>query len=287
MAEGISYKVAGVWRSVSGIWYRTGGVWRDVQTVHYRVGGVWRLAYEKSIQVDIIADTANYNLSTDLQNNFGWNGTDVINVNCNIASGVQVYDTIGGASGYAFDTGTFPVGCTITITLADSTSYIVGNGGDGGNGVANGNGGNGQVGGNALRAQHAITVVNNGNIWGAGGGGGAGGGDSFTSSGGGDTGPTTTNRAGGGGGGGAGRNIGALGTGGTGGSAATLTTGGAGRLGDSGATGGSGGSPGNAGANGQDDVKPGGTGGLAGFYITGDNNVTWSVLGDRRGRLAT
>jgi hypothetical protein len=98
---------------------------------------------------------------------------------------------------------------------------------------------------------------------------------------------------GGGAGGGAGVNSGGAGAGGTGGngngsngSAGSASAGGAGGTGGNGANGngGNGGALGQAGLPGADTNA--GSGGAAGYYITGNTNVTWTVTGTLAGQTA-
>ena len=110
---------------------------------------------------------------------------------------------------------------------------------------------------------------------------------------GGGKGTTNYYYGGGGGGGGAGIVAGAAAAGGTGSSGAgatssagTSTAGGAGGLGGDAAhgTGGTGGALGTAGSAGADTNA--GAGGAAGYYITGNTNVTWTATGTLAGQTA-
>lgn len=165
----------------------------------------------------------------------------------------------------AFDTGAFPVGSSILLTV-EATATIAGHGGNGG-----GNGGNlnaggdpGEAGGPALNAQIPLTIDNFGTI-GGGGGGGSGGNDSVSNS---DS-PS--------GGGGAGRDPG---TGRTGSApyVGTLTTGGSKYNVDGGVTG-------DGGDLGQDGEAGHQAGGAAGPAANGNTNITWRTVGTRLGPL--
>lgn len=147
------------------------------------------------------------------------------------------------------DVGTWPSGVTILLRLS-STSRIQGHGGNGGLT------GDGEPGGTALYTRYALTVENNGKLWGGGGGGG---GSATPLSGGGGAGylpgvcPDDPPRDG------------------------TFDNGGGGLFG-----GGQGGGPGEAGGAG---VPDGGTtsGGSSGAAVDGVSYVTFAVTGDTRG----
>jgi len=200
------------------------------------------------------------------------------NWNVTIASGVVIGATTYPQNGFApppvilpaFDTGQFPAGSTLTIT---NNGKIVGAGGKGAEtcpDIA------ALPGGPALRAQTAVTLMNNGSIWGGGGGGGKGFGL---------------------GGGGAGSDPGYGGRyygfcfspwGANG----TLTTGGAGGTAapTGGGAGGVGGGPGQPGSAGDASTSggvttPGTPGAAAGAAAIGNSFITWAVVGDRRGPL--
>ena len=189
---------------------------------------------------------------------------------------------IGGgtaAAGPSLDTGTFPSGSTILLTL-EAGAYISGSGGNGGQGMSDAGAGMtaGTAGGPALRIATPTTIVNGGRIQGgAGGGGGAARGQA-----------SSVNRPGGSGGGGAGAPAGkggpALGVPpdpSTGGQPGTLLTAGTGGQSTTGTpVGGSGGAPGAAGSAGQSGLGgvAGAAGGAAGYalgYVTG---VPYSVV---------
>ncbi len=166
----------------------------------------------------------------------------------------------------ALDTGVFPPGSILQLI---NNGVIIGAGGKGGNGglckemlAAT----SGAAGGTGLRAQVALSVVNNAYLWGGGGGGGG-------------------YYQGGGGGGGAGIVAGAGGVGAVGnGASGTVSNGGAG-----GANGGNGGNAGLPGAGTSTGScwwpAPAGAGGAAGAAASGNSFITWVTVGDRRGPL--
>jgi hypothetical protein len=173
-----------------------------------------------------------------------------------------------------------------------NSGRIQGRGGDGANGPNCGSA-NGRPGGPALAVSVAVSLTNNGSIWGGGGGGGSGVYNDPSTSGSYDYGS-------GGGGGGAGVQPGSLGGGSDGasgpggqpGTAGSDTSGGQGGAGALSNPGGNGGGPGEWGANGGGNAGAGdgcsqgrlpGTGGAPGSAVTGANNVTWVSTGDVRG----
>lgn len=188
-------------------------------------------------------------------------------VNFTVLAGVTVGST--STASPAVDTGTFPAGVTVTLTIV-SGGRIEGHGGDGPTGpLARSSGAPGLPGGTALKVQTAVLLDDDGGeIWGGGGGGGAGAGQSALNPGG----------HGGGGAGsqpGSGLSPGTTEAGGPGLSAGGLTLGGAGGgPGLAGATGGSWGST----------LFVPGVGGAAGAAIDGVSYVTTvGSAGDRRG----
>jgi hypothetical protein len=191
-----------------------------------------------------------------------------------IASGVTI--SSNSSSTPALDTGTFPSGSSLTLI---NNGTIVGAGGAGGvityQFVCCDGDGNqyqapvsnpGAAGGTAFRAQVALSLTNNGSIWGGGGGGGA----------------VCGTLPGGGGAGlipGSGSPPAASGTLSSGG-AGTSQTYDDGNGGTFTCTSGSGGNAGQPGGNGT-----GGTGGAAGSAAAGNSLITWVTVGDRRGPL--
>ena len=175
------------------------------------------------------------------------------------------------------------------VTLINSGT-VLGEGGNGGTGGAwTGTAGSGSAGGDALTANVAVTVQNNGSLIGGGGGGGGSGGYRSNSG---------SNIAGGGGGGGAPDGSGGASGGGWGGSNA-----GSNATSNSGGSGGGSGSPwnmlggsgGNRGASGNagntssicDQYgcgSPGG-GGAAGYAVRGNSNITWTANGTKTGSI--
>lgn len=228
----------------------------------------------------IVVDTPNVNIRAILLAN-GWNGISIINVIFTIATSATVFSASTGVP--ALDTGVaLPVGSSLQII---NNGTIVGKGGAGGYP-------NGGAGGIALKAQWPITVTNNGLIGGGGGGGGSGGVGTNSSI-------AAVIEQDGGGGAGGGAGIGAGAASNISGLAAPINYGAAGKAGDyinggaggrSGGSlagsGGSGGSLGNAGQSGGSGYAvaagasiPGGVGGAAGAAVSGDANITWSLLG--------
>ena len=125
---------------------------------------------DAGFNITISSDQTNYNLSSDLQNNYGWNGTDPINVTLTINSSINVYSTSTATPAI---TAHLVSGSTLTI---NNSGNVVGRGGAGGtagspNGVAGG------AGGDAISLQNVTSTINNqsGAVIAGGGGGGGGG----------------------------------------------------------------------------------------------------------------
>jgi hypothetical protein len=248
-----------------------------------------------AITITLSSNQQNVNIFNLRGGSYVAGGSDItVNVN----SGVVIGASSTGV--YAMTISGFTSGDTIRL---NNSGRITGCGGRGGNGGYGGEppsvGQAGAVGGNALNITFPTTIFNSGNIWGGGGGGGGGGG--------------TFQRlkyspaygvGGGGGGGGAGNSVGGGGTGAGGSStgsnyngfSGTLTSGGAGgggyavdgyEIGSYGGAGGGNGANGVVGGTGQLSLKAsGGAGGLSGFYIVGNGNVTWGATGNRLGRVS-
>lgn len=250
-----------------------------------------------AIAITISADTTDYDAYANRTNSYIPGVSDLTyTINNDVKVGATSNSNIAFLVNSSFLS-------TDTITIVNN-GRITGAGGSGGRGSDQRTGGVGAVaggsGGTALSVARAVTVTNNGTIAGGGGGGGGGGGSYYGRDPGEDD-----NIAGGGGGGGAGSVAGAGGDGGIAGNqernyngragaAGTLTTGGAGGSTGGGGYGfptgygGAGGSPGvdgTAGVNGQRGSN-GGAGGAAGFYATGNSNITWSTVGTRLGQVS-
>ena len=265
--------------------------------------------YRGGVNVPDTRNTATIPVAERISTNNFYGAIRRLNIPLNITSptyNYEVYDEAVSGTGYVagisdvtvtVDPGVI-VGSTATNTYAmlvssafnpSDTVTIVNNGviqGRGGNGGAgklgSATGGTGGVGGNALYVNRPVTIENYGSI--AGGGGGGGGASGATP----DKGPTYS---GGGGGGGAGYNGGTGGGGPRPGSPGTSTAGGAGGTGtSSGLNGGPGGGRGANGAKGAAtggaNPAPGGPGGAAGYYITGNPFVTWEAAGIRQGSVS-
>ena len=268
-------------------------------------GSANRVAYTLTIS----ANTQNYDVYTNRGPSYVAGSSDItVQINPGVVVGSSSVPAYAMLVPSAFSP-------TDTITIVNNGS-ILGTGGSGGagglqtfppsDGQAN-PGSPGNAGGNALYVNRATTVTNNGTI--ASGGGGGGGGASvrvfYTVS---KQPPVFQGQNGGGGGGGAGNNGGAGGSGVNSGSAGTSSAGGAGGSGatsttpltsSTSGTGGNGGGLGSSGSSGgastispgpgtnvPNSPLPGGSGGAAGNYITGNSFVTWPANGTRLGGVA-
>lgn len=243
--------------------------------------------------INISSNTANFSLIAELSAR-GWSGIGAVSVRVNIAPGVVVYGTGGGAG---FSTGTLPSGSIVRIF---NNGIITGAGGHGGNA----GGTLPTVGGTGLVAASPIYIDNTGGVIAGGGGGGGGLGNST------DGGFVA---GGGGGGGGSGFGLGGIGSGGGGGGSAGGTGAGGTALG--GGAAGSGGIPGTGypgghtgyGGGGQwvagnsetTNGIGGGGGNWTGTYtvagqaganpgacVVGSGNINWLAVGTRYGSLS-
>jgi hypothetical protein len=211
--------------------------------------------------IGIGATTGTVNLRS-LANAAGYTGASDATYTFNVTGNISAINS----GGIAIDTGSWPAGFTISLTLNIASGlYVTGGGGDGGS-----NGGSGSSGGDAIYVRQNITIVNSGTIRGGGGGGGS---DAMVS-------PYKIGK--GGGGGGAPNGAGGIG------SEGSITTG---ADGADGYSGGAGGSPG--GGNGgtyatAGSASGGGTsGGAAGYAIRKNGKtVTYSGSGTLVGTSA-
>ena len=225
-----------------------------------------------------VTGTGPINLRT-LANNAGYNGAQDATVEFQIGNGVAIAGSAasGTVGGIAIDSGTWPGGFTITLTLhVLSGGTVRGGGGAGGvGGYTNFSqtGGAGFAGGDAVycRLPMAVTVDNGGTIQAGGGGGGGGGGGTSGSAG----------YGGGGGGGGFPNGVGGAGGSGTlvipGSAGAIGTTAGGGAGGGATSPGAHGGTGGGAAAIGiagaASSGASGGAGGSAGYAIRKNGNT--------------
>jgi len=222
----------------------------------------------------IAADVVDFSLKKALINK-GWDQVLPVIVTVTVNSGIKVGSSSTATA--AFNVESLPSGSTVKLI---NNGYIVGAGGVGGGDVTNG--GNG---GNALNLLSDITIINNETI---GGGGGGGGGTGLNQRG-------QPARASFGGGGGAGHIVGKGGVqqaqSGNYGTAniaksGQLLLGGSGGLAIGSTHGGSGGALGKNGFTAVNEFNsPVGTGGQAGYSITGVTYVTWITKGSILGPM--
>lgn len=229
--------------------------------------------------------TSTYNINTQATA-AGWDGTKRVRVVVN--PGVSVVSASTGTASMVA-TGAFP-----NALVIQNNGYIIGRGGDAGNGVigasqfgANGiPGGSGGIGLSITGTSSPVFMVNNGTIGGGGGGGGSGGAGYYYTSG-----PLGSGGGGGGAGFGAGGTATAPATAGTAGTLTANGTNGSGftvSLGYSGngGVGGGLGASGGAGATGYRSGSvhgsayyPGGSAGSGGWAVYGDNLITYVTTG--------
>lgn len=221
----------------------------------------------------IIAASGRDVVIRDLVNAFGYDGSSPVVVDVVVNAGVVIGST--STATHALDSGSFPLGSFIRLTIQAGAS-VVGKGGDGSGAFSQNPAPAALPGGPALRAQVVMEITNLGTIGGGGGGGGggtdgvgnsdapyggAGAGDMLGRSGrqayNNDSAPDTYDPA----------------------TNATLTTGGAGHN-DAGNSGGAGGNLGQAGAS-----AGGSNGGAAGAAVNGNSFITWISNGTRLGAI--
>lgn len=282
-------KNGGTWSGgADRVYINQSGTWQEAYEVWIKDAGIWKRTHLRRLSLTISTNQSSTYIIKDAATSAGWNGTDPIDVNLTINSGIVVSSS--NTSFSAMRTGSsWPAGSQINVY---NNGYIIGMGGKGadGGGVFAGypiSADPGSPGGTAFLAESAVSVYNYGTIAGGGGGGGAGqsvgiGNPSIFG------GYSNINGGSGGGGGRTGNTNSAGGTGNSG--AGTGTSGGNGTAGTfsaagSGSTinrdGGAGGNWGTAGSSGQDSV-----GGAAGKYAEGNSLITWSVVGTRLGGVS-
>lgn len=125
-------------------------------------------------KITLSSDTTNYSLASDLQNNYGWDGTSAIEVELTINSSVNVYSTSTSTPAILAN---LVAGSVLTV---NNSGNIIGRGGSGGSGAGasslSTNGGAGGAGGNAINLLNVTATINNlsGAVIAGGGGGGGG-----------------------------------------------------------------------------------------------------------------
>jgi hypothetical protein len=262
------------------------------------VGNFYNTYGRVPISIAISANTSNYDAYASRTGGYV---PGVSDLTYTINSDVVIGATSTSAIAFTINS-SFLATDTVTVVNNGRVTGAGGNGGAGAN-FAPGNttnGGAGGGGGTALSVARAATITNNGTVAGGGGGGGGGGGSYF-----GRNAKSDDNIAGGGGGGGAGSIAGSGASGGfaagqennyngRAGASGSLTAGGGGGATSGGGYGaptgygGAGGSPGVAGTAGVTGQRgtSGGAGGAAGFYATGNSNITWAATGTRLGQVS-
>ena len=237
-----------------------------------------------SATIDLTSGSA-VNLRT-VANANGYTGNSDATVTFRVPNGVTIRGLAGAPGGIGIDTGTWPSGYTIALTLVVQSGGVVdGGGGHGGAGGDYGVGAPGAAGGDAIYCRVAlsggITIDSGGTVRGGGGGGGGGGRSGASPA------PGEPGYAGGSGGGGGAPNGsgGAAGVGdqASGSAGSSGTTGGGGAGGTAYADGGAGGTfaaNGSSGQTGSSDAyasgSAGGAGGVGGYAVR-KNGFTVSV----------
>lgn len=280
--------------------YYRGGAYTTINNTNVPVNGDLRMSNFYGTRKHFVfnavisSDIFNYNLKSAAIA-AGWDQVLPLSATVTINSGVYVGSTSTGS--HAFDTGSnFTADSSLVLI---NNGFIVGRGGNGGQGGYQGKGTSrdwgypGGAGGPALIANASITIVNNGTIGGGGGGGGGGpatvyaaisgpGGGGGRGSYGGSGGPHGAHTYGGaiaGNDGGAGTKL-AAGAGGARACSGSNCNGAAGNGGDLGKPGASGQSIGSGSY-----WAGGGAGGAAGAAVNGNSKITWTVQGTILGSI--
>lgn len=266
------------WKEVNRIYIYTSSGWKEVVRAWTFTETGWQLVHITELNIVISTDTLNFNLKTAIEQALSITNLDfpvevTVTVNSGVVVGSDVTFTTAG-SGYtryrtqsikgpAFTTADMPTGSIIKLI---NNGVIAGAGGIGGR-ASNSSGG---TGGTAIQATVPISITNNGIIAGGGGGG-----TGYYSSG--------DHIMGGGAGAGSKPALGQqygyhgrmfwL-------PSSTLYNGGHGGNDPYSGAGGALGMPGKKGS-----ASVSVSGGAAGYYIDGNDNVTWVKAGDCRGRF--
>ena len=158
-------KNGGNWSKFKKAFIKNSGTWSEIKTIWIKNGGVWSKSFVNETIVNV-ASQNNINLKTLYTNQTGSSPSSAVRVIYNINGNIGSTSTATAA----IVTDTWPAGSEIVVNV-DAGVYVVGAGGDGGNGT--GGGASGQAGGNAISLGYNITIVNYGVIGGGGGGGGS------------------------------------------------------------------------------------------------------------------
>lgn len=301
----IHVKNGGSWALANTIFVKSSGSWKRAKEVWVKNNGEWKMAHLKELNINISQDTAEYNIEAAAIS-AGWDKVTPLFANVVIQPGVVVHGSNPNNDlSFAMTTGyNWPLGSYVEI---HNSGFIIGRGGDGGNGgsytfifidsYAPSAGRPGEKGGTALIAGVPTIMYNYGTI--AGGGGGGGGGGGLAS----DPGTFGFANVAGGSGGGGGRSGAIVSTGGTGGAGigsggsnggnggnggnGTFAAAGLGStINYNGGNGGTWGAAGTAGQGGGSGGAAGGTPGPAGLYVVGLGNVSFANIGTRLGGTA-
>lgn len=162
---------AGTWRQPKEIHINDSGVWRNGKELWVKRNGVWRQIFKRALQLQITADTQDYDL-------FIAAGSPTEPLDIILTIGLDVIVGASATDKYAlYCSANFPAGSTVKIV---NKGKVMGAGGNGGSALffSAGNGSNGSTeglpGGPALSLGAPTLIDNNvGHLFGGGGGGGA------------------------------------------------------------------------------------------------------------------
>lgn len=284
-------KDGGNWLRPDSIHVKNSGSWLPAKSLHIKDGGSWTKVWEAAFifTVVISSNTYNYNIKAAAIS-AGWDQAVPLIANITINSGVVVGSTSTSVAAFATGT-TFPAGSTLTLTNNGTIQGMGGAGGYGAVSYNAGAGGAGGLALYATHSLTVDNT--SGYILGGGGGGGGGSKVLFMSGDKSPTCSVDGYGGGGGGGGrgfngGAGGsgwhpyNNGNAGTYSAAGGVNTVNC-------SPGGVGGGAGSAGSAGGHqaGYCGIKyAAGGGGAAGYAVSGNSNITWTATGTRTGPIA-
>lgn len=142
-------KSGGTIRKVVRRYVKSGGVIREVQKRYVKSGGVHRLVFQNALNLEISANTTDYNIRTAALA-AGWDGTSVVNVIVTETSSSIYLRASTTANRGIYSGAALPVGSTLTIKLL---GMVQGKGGNGSNAP-----GNGAAGGPAIELEMDATI---------------------------------------------------------------------------------------------------------------------------------
>ncbi len=166
----------GTWNVPKKVFAFQNGVWQPVKQIYVNFNGVWYPIWNNALQIDITANTTDFNLYNFLNTPAELANYGLANLQSALTIHVIVHPgVVMGASStntYGFNTGSgWAAGTRLKISVM-SGAYIVGAGGVGGGNPGHGISPYGGNGGGAIWTNIPTQIDNQGTIGGGGGGGG-------------------------------------------------------------------------------------------------------------------